>query len=146
MVMGITEHIYVKEKNKRYLNIYTFKSTIKISKTIYSYWLCSRTPAVFFDPRTDMLPEAVGWVQQVHSRVKQIRCCPRTQSILFCYTLNTFIFRLFYYRMHMVCWLGTFNRIVWMCAFITDSISLKENIPNILHGNYIFRVSALLFM
>ena len=44
----------------------------------------------FFYPRTDLLPEAAGWGQQIRSRVKQNCCCPRTQSITL--LLYTFIF------------------------------------------------------
>ena len=48
---------------------------------IYSYWLGSRTIAVLFDPRMDLLPEAAGWGQQIRSSVNHNCCCPRSQSI-----------------------------------------------------------------
>ena len=52
-----------------------------------SYRLASRTSAVLFDPRTDLLPSACGFGQQIRPRVKQNRCCPRTQSITVYYFL-----------------------------------------------------------
>ena len=58
---------------------------------VYSYWLVSSTTPVLFDPRTDLLPEAAGWLQQTRSRVKQNCCCPRSQSITV--LLYTFIFQ-----------------------------------------------------
>ena len=62
---------------------------------IYSYWLGSRTTAVLFDTRTDLLPEAAAWGQQICSRVKQNCCCPRSQSITV--LLYTFILSKFSY-------------------------------------------------
>ena len=50
-----------------------------------------------FDPRTDLLPEAAGWGQQIRSRVKQNCCCPRSQSITV--LLYTFIFSKFSYSL-----------------------------------------------
>ena len=54
-------------------------------------------------PRTDQLPSACSFGQHIHPQVKQICCCPRTQSITvyycsFCHCLtlvlvqNTFFF------------------------------------------------------
>ena len=57
---------------------------------VYSYWLGSRTTAVLFDLRTDLLAKATGWGQQLCLRVKQSFCCPRNQSISD--LLYTFIF------------------------------------------------------
>ena len=59
--------------------------------TIYSYWLGSRTTAVLFYLRTDLLPEAAGWWQQIRLRVKQNCSCPRIQSITV--LLYTIIFK-----------------------------------------------------
>ena len=71
----------------------------KYAMTAYSYWLDSRTTTVLFELRTDLLPEAAGWVQQIRTRVKQNGCCPRSQSVTpLLYTLiffNKIIFTLF---------------------------------------------------
>ena len=60
------------------------------SLLIYNYWLGSRTTAVLFHPRTDLLPEAAGWGQQIRSRVKQNCCCPRSQSITVLFNTPSF--------------------------------------------------------
>ena len=39
--------------------------TALIKWTVNSYWLGSRTTAILFDPRTDLLPEAAGWGQHI---------------------------------------------------------------------------------
>ena len=50
----------------------------------------SKTTAILFDPRKDLLPKAAGWGQQIPLSVKQNCCCPRSQSITV--LLYTFIF------------------------------------------------------
>ena len=69
-------------KNGRILYLFPQKKFVSVlNAIIYSYWLGSRTTAVLCDPRTDLLPAAAGWGQQIRSRVKQNCCCPRSQSI-----------------------------------------------------------------
>ena len=46
-----------------------------------TYRLASGTTAVLFDPRTDLLPSACDFAQQICPRIKQNCCCPQTQSI-----------------------------------------------------------------
>ena len=58
--------------------------------SIYSFWLGSKTTAVSFDPRTDLLTKAAWWGQQIRSRNKQNCFCPRSQSIIV--LLYTYIF------------------------------------------------------
>ena len=97
---------------------------------LYSYWLGSRTTAVLFDPRMDLLSEATGWGQQICSRVKQNCCCPRSQSItvllytfifFFLFTLSTRTFiRCFQYP-------SSWSPIIWtMPLYIVTSISRDE--------------------
>ena len=64
---------------------------------VYSYWLGSWTTAVLFDARTDLLPSARGFGQQIRFRVKQNCCCPRSQSITV--LLYTIIFFKFFYSL-----------------------------------------------
>ena len=58
---------------------------------LYSYWLGSRTTAVLFDPRTDLLPKAADWGQHICSRIKQNCCCPRSRFLTKC-NLDTFLY------------------------------------------------------
>ena len=58
--------------------------------SIYSFRLGSKTTAVSFDPRTDLLAKAACWGQQIRSRIKQNCVCLRTQSIIVYYTPSFF--------------------------------------------------------
>ena len=61
-----------------------------VCRTLYSYWLGSRTTAVLFDQRTDLLPEAAGLEQQNHSRAKHNCFCSKSKSITLTYRLDVF--------------------------------------------------------
>ena len=52
-----------------------------LDRILYSYWLGSRTTAVSFDLRTDLMPEAPGWGQQIRSRVKKKAAVVREASL-----------------------------------------------------------------
>ena len=92
------------------------------------YWLGSRTTAVLFDPRTNLLPEAISWGQQIRLRVKLNCFCSRTQSITV--LLYTFIFSKFSFSLFPLAYpLYVFNILVCQvreyrqCPDIVRSIS-----------------------
>ena len=53
----------VKEGSTQQINLQVISLLL-----LYSQWLGSRTTAVLFDPRMDLLPEAAGWGQQIRSK------------------------------------------------------------------------------
>ena len=63
---------------------------------IYSYWQGSRTAAVLFDPRTDLLPEAASWGRSTDLFECQTKLLAVVRLVYNCFVIYTFIKKYIY--------------------------------------------------
>ena len=139
------------ESKRNFILPVVFKvfSVWAVNIKVYNYWLGSRTTAVLFDPKTDMLPEVAGWGQQICLRVKQNCCCLRSQfETVFLYT---FIFSKFSYSVFPFAYqLDVFNILVhkskiwtmlWHCdvniTLLIEPMKIRPSINSSIEGNNI---------